>query len=661
MPIVSNQPRPRAHGYAVRLDDMLLKLATGPRRVLEQTFERLQAGRVDTAGNSEEMVSEFGQVFARNDFTGGEGLDRAHRRDNDETDLSRYWSSAGVDIVAPRGGQPAKLRLLRAGESFISTSNFAAPVAFDGKLFLRGGTNLNQLTEISTPTATPSVALSDPHDGESISVDTAPLEPAVLGNYLYVSLGTNGVHRRAKGASTWDHWSDVRLDRLWSVKNRLIGAYKGTLYEVRELATSETLFTLGSDTAGRWDMVADVGPVILASGSTVDSGSSVLHAFAPDDTGDLVIASQAVQPERELIADLVVVYGQIFYTTVPTMEGTAPGKLWTAGLGEGNTLADIQLLKDFSAMTGAHAELLSGRKLTADGTNVYIGAVDAVTTKPRLWRLDAITLGIHHYTDFSADDPVLVAYPPHPLFAFGRLFLADATGLHRVSTSAYVSSGYLITPLADFATATAKEWVGATLRSETVADGTEIELFYSTDPAAILDHEHPSWRRIKRLTGGVDDLESPIASATGVELAGMVRLITTDDTLTPAARGFAFRGFPGGSDMLLELPVDVSDLLERPGKSSVRAKGRGHRLYRTLLARQGDDAVLELLDLDITLRGMVQSVSTPIATRSTRGSQVFHTMISFRGRLLDNAGAAVSSGVLGTATLGMPPTMGTTS
>ena len=53
---------------------------------------------VNLKQNPEDITTNIGQIFSRSDFSGGQGLDSAHRRNNKENDVSRFFDSKGVDL-----------------------------------------------------------------------------------------------------------------------------------------------------------------------------------------------------------------------------------------------------------------------------------------------------------------------------------------------------------------------------------------------------------------------------------------------------------------------------------------------------------------------------------------------------------------------------------
>ena len=95
LPSTSNVNTPLAFGYQAQISDgitdILLRLAVAPGRELSITTAPLSAQQVNTAQVPEEFRAEFGQAFARADFSGGAGLDQAHQRIQGTNDFRRFF------------------------------------------------------------------------------------------------------------------------------------------------------------------------------------------------------------------------------------------------------------------------------------------------------------------------------------------------------------------------------------------------------------------------------------------------------------------------------------------------------------------------------------------------------------------------------------------
>ena len=129
LPNTGNVATPLAFGYQAQISDgvtdILLRLAVAPGRELSITTAPLSAQQVNTAQVPEEFRAEFGQSYARSDFSGGAGLDQAHKRNQGPNDFRRFFDSKGVDVFknANDKGQNYSLELHFDTELNKSSSN----------------------------------------------------------------------------------------------------------------------------------------------------------------------------------------------------------------------------------------------------------------------------------------------------------------------------------------------------------------------------------------------------------------------------------------------------------------------------------------------------------------------------------------------------------
>ena len=115
LPSPSNTSAPQSKGYEANLDDLLLRFAVGPGRQLNINTAPLQAQAIQTSETPEDFQQEFGQIYSRTDFSGGSGLDKAHKRNASEMDFSRFWDSNGIDVFSGKAvGQEYKVSLLNS-------------------------------------------------------------------------------------------------------------------------------------------------------------------------------------------------------------------------------------------------------------------------------------------------------------------------------------------------------------------------------------------------------------------------------------------------------------------------------------------------------------------------------------------------------------------
>lgn len=645
LPTTANTARPKSLGYGALLNDLYLRLAVVPGRELTIETAPLEAPKVSTAENPEDIRNDFGELFSRADFSGGEGLDIAHRRDASPLDSTRFWSSKGLSIAVDDASRLRRVRLLRTTANVEAAADTNLHLAFDGTaVYMAEGTTVRRTT---TPNAAvPVFADDDPHAGQA-AVTVSDL--ATVGRDVYAALGASGLHKRDGNTGVWTELTapgTFQPVKVWQAKGYLFAASgAGVLVRVN-LASGAIAQTLATLPAGRaWTALADAGAAVLAA---ADDG--YVYAYTDDGTGTLTLAGQSFVGPGEIPYALAAGHGPVFYGTRRSSGVGAVGRAWRAELDEANfVLTNSQLIRQWGHDNAAddtrdHAP----RAMMAARNSVYLGVDE--DDGAYLWRYDLTTTGRSRDLDAKAAGVVVDV-----LDAGDQLFFSVAGhGLRRESRTAYEAQGHLIGPLGDLFTSVEKPWVGGFLDHDEIASDTRVELYVTVDPAALDDPDSSSWRRVKNVTSGRDPTESPIPNLEGRYAAGMLKLYASADlTVTPAVRGFAFRAYPGEGDVLVDLPVNVSDQIEAPRRRRLRVKGAGRRVYERLRGQEGAYAELTLLHTDETLRGTVERVSTPIPALTARGSPTVVSMLRFRGRRVQMTGTSTSPAALGIGTLGI--------
>jgi hypothetical protein len=124
-----------------------------------------------------------------------------------------------------------------------------------------------------------------------------------------------------------------------------------------------------------------------------------------------------------------------------------------------------------------------------------------------------------------------------------------------------------------------------------------------------------------------------LVAATGRYLLAKLELASsTDQATTPTALAFAFRVLGTSEDEVIQIPVNVSDQIEIPHRKRLLVRGQGDLIWQALRAIQGEDVRLKILrPSPLEVRGVLESVSTPIPAISERGSTTLYCLLSVRG------------------------------
>lgn len=621
LPTKANASRPLAAGYDALIEygdtaeeSLYLRLAAGPQRQI--TFQTVQPEErgLDVSALPEDMRSESGQTFSRSDFTGGEGLDRAHRRGGTDRDWSRFWDSRNIDVTPSRSGEPAEVKLLHSASSLRSMAAGA-----DRGALVRVGTTLygiiasaTQVDRTANPTASSPTWTQESPGG---SGDIADL--AVLGDQVYAA--RDSIRVRSSGGS-WSLFTDLDADRLWGVKGRIIAAVGGQLYEARSGAgNSVLLHTLASGQS--WTDVIDAGAAILAGASNGE-----IYAFVDED-GELTLRGQTLI-EGEQITALGFGQGLVFVGTgEPTTGGGTIGRLWRFLL-IGLRLREGQVLRQWG--DGSETRNRAPHRIISTREAVWTGVIED-GTEAHLWRYHLETGGLVRDLVLGASARV------HGLVVIDNRVFANlwVNGLWREDTT-YASSGYLIGPLADFFNAARKAWVGARLQTGVLPTGTQVVLAYSTDSAAIEDPNHASWTDVITATPAAPgaSAEAPLTEVEARYLAGKLTLTPNGtSTATPSAISFAFRALALPSELDVILPVNISDRYERPFRKALTIDGLGVLIYSKLQELRGKAVTATLLRRPgEVVKGQIRDVLAPIPELPDRGSATVFAQVVIRGQ-----------------------------
>ena len=637
LPSPSNTSEPQAQGFEANLDDLFLRFAVGPGRQMQINTAPLQAQAIQTSETPEDFQQEFGQIYSRTDFSGGSGLDKAHKRNASEMDFSRFWDSNGIDVFSGKAvGQEYKVSLLNSTEEVTTSSetNLYAQ-QLDGTIFYADGAVLKKIT---TPLTGSTSTDGTPSAGNDIT------GLAIMGNQLFIV--ANGVVYQRTGAGTYGSYnSDNTYSRLWAAKGRLIASdTSGVLYEIEPSSASAGADnTIHSLRNGRsWTDVCDAGAVVLA---TADDG--YIYSLA-DESSNLTLKGQTFV-EGEIPNAIDAAQGLIFYGTYENTVSGKIGRLYRAEITNANSLyvlVNAQLIKQWGDGTTTLDQAPYSIISTRD--SIYTGIKDTAS-KTNLWRYYLPTGGIARDLEFAEGGIV------KGLTVFSDKLFATVSGggIYR-ETSNFVSSGYIITALGDFFTSEKKQWVGAKLNTQSVSSGS-VKLSTSTIAADISNPSATTWAEQVNINSGTGGEEEVMTLVSGRWIAGKIDITTDDQTQSPGLLSFAIRGFQLVNDLVVDIPVNISDQIERPFRKRIKVNGQGELVYQALRNKEGKNVQLEIYRPDTLLRGIIENVSSPIEEISPRGSVTTYCLVRFRGSKviqISTAGEGLGIALLGTGRLG---------
>ena len=633
LPSPSNTSAPESQGFEANLDDLFLRFAVGPGRQMNITTAPLQAQAIQTSETPEDFQQEFGQIFSRTDFAGGSGLDKAHQRNASPNDFQRYWDSKGIDVFSGKEvGQEYKVSLLHDTDEVQTTTGTNLYMQeLGGEIFYADGAVLKK---VSTPLTGSVSDDGTPSAGNNIT------GMAVLGSKLYL-VANGDIYVRNSAGSYATYNTHKTFDKLWSMKGRLVAsATNGELHEVAATSSPPTMKALPSGSS--WTDVADGGAVVLA---TADDG--YIYSFA-DESSTLTLKGQTFV-EGEVPNAIDAAQGLIFYGTYQNTASGKIGRLYVAEITNANNLyvlVNAQLIKQWGDGTTTLNQ--APYKIISTRDSIYTGIVDSAS-KTNLWRYYLPTGGIARDVEFAESGIV------EGLAVFSdRLFATvSGGGLYKESTN-YVSTGYVITPLADFFTSEKKQWVGAKLNTNVVTSGS-VKLFTSTIAGDINNPDAATWAEQVSIFSGTGGDEEVMTLVDGRWIAGKIEINTDDVTQSPEMLSFAIRGFQLVNDLVVDMPINISDQIERPFRKALRVQGQGDLVYQALRNKEGKNVQLEIFRPDTLLRGIIENVSSPIEEISPRGSVTMYCLVRFRGsKVVQTSTSGVGLGIelLGVGQLG---------
>jgi hypothetical protein len=621
----SNVRNPKRFGYDVRLDNIYLRSAISPGREMTIQSSDVQAGQaVNVKQNPEDFTSNLGRIYSRNKFDAGQGLDTAHRADGSEDDVNRFWDSKGIDVFHGDDETSYNIHLLYTTAaqslSFTASNNYLAQTT-NGNIYVTDGQTIRLYNGSSWSTIA-SGTTGATHNFTGI---------AAFGNKLYATTanGTSGSQLIYYNGSSWSVLTTAQsgsggLTGVYYVKNRLfITGNDGTaeyIWEKSPFDTWDNAWLADGDSivevepTHSFTNVIDGGAVVLAS-----STDGTVYSFKLT-SGVYVNQGQTAIPFEE-VHSIASAEGIVFIGTKEVARDV--GRLYRLELVNADdlyVLSNRQLIKEW-VISGIDT---TPKSMFVSRDSVYLGIREAVN-KVNLWRYylptgglarDLQTAGNGFVTGITQDD--------------GKFVIVSSGSDVYKETSTYESTGYLVLSAADFFTAESKQFVGAEISTLNLPDETNVSLMYSTKFEDLDDPEAATFTNAITQLGGTGDEEKQIAEVSRY-IVGKIVLNSTTGTNTPKVKSVQFRALARPELVVAQIPVNISDRVERPGRKAIKVKGLGETLYKSLRSKEGDSVTLELFEPAEVIKGVVEQISYPIQTNEAVGSDTQYAIITVRG------------------------------
>jgi hypothetical protein len=656
LPSPSNTNQPQAQGFEANLDDLFLRFAVGPGRQMQINTAPLQAQAIQTSETPEDFQQEFGQIYSRTDFRGGEGLDKAHRREGTPNDFQRFWDSKGINVFHADEDTSYSVKLLNDIEqktlTFSSDNNYLAQTT-NGYMYITDDTDVYQSTDEGvTWTAMTSTSISYTIHGI-----------AAFGNDLFVVAGDGSTNKQLLSyVQSTDTWTDESLGSSFIGYFTGIWFAKGGLFVSGKSTTAEYLWESSPFTKNFSGDFQSTSALVVTEPtheftSVIDAGAVVLAGHTDGNIYSLKIDGGTwslkgqTQISFEEIHSLAASEGLVFIGTRGFQSNT--GRFFTADLTVADNLyvlTNRQLVKQWD--NGVDQ---SPHSMFVTRDSVYMGIHESAT-ETNLWRYYLPTAGIARdisITHSSDSDAKMTGITLTGTTVPKFIAVVDGVGVFK-ETDTYVSTGYIISSLADFYTSEKKQWVGAKLNTNGVSSGT-VELATTTVPLDINDVNSPTWEPQISVASGTGGEEEVLELVQGRWMSVKLTITTSDSSQTPEMLSFAVRGFQLVNDLVVDMPINISDQVERPFRKALRVNGQGELIYQALRNKEGQNVQLEIFRPDTLLRGIIENVSSPVEEISPRGSVTTYCLVRFRGSKVistSSSGEGLGIGLLGVKRLG---------
>ncbi len=620
---------PKGLGYDIRLDLNLYRTAVGPGREMTIQSSNIEEGNINVKQNAEDFTSNLGRIYSRNNFGGGQGLDTAHRANGTPKDTTRFWDSKGVDVFHGDDETSYNVHLLHTTASknitFNGTNNYLAQTT-NGDLYVTDQAVIYKSTDFG-------VTWAEVNDASyvSLTINYNFTGAAAVGDQVYFTTAdeTSNSELIKYDGSTWSeestHYdSNGGLTGVWFSKGQLfISADDATVEKVFAVSPFEKTWTSSDLSSGaiitfedshHVSQVVDAGAVVLAASTNGDIYS------VKDVDGTMTLKGQTNIAFEE-VHSIAASEGIVFFGTKEKSRDV--GRFYRADLVVANdlyVLANRQLVKEW-VITNVDT---TPKHMFVSRDSVYCGIKESAS-ESYLWRYYLPTAG------FARDLEIGVAGFITGITQSDGKFVISVAGedIYR-ETSAYESEGYIMMLAADFFTAESKQFVGAEISTFDMTNDVSAELFYSTKFEALDNANDASFVRALTQSSGIGDEEKQIAELSRY-IIGKVVLKSGDGTDTPKIKSVQFRALARPELVVAQIPINISDRVERPNRKPIKVKGLGDTMYASLRNLEGTSVTLEIFNPGEIIKGVVERISYPIQADTEVGSVMQYAIITVRG------------------------------
>ena len=623
---------PKRKGYDFRIDDFLFRAAIGPNRQMSIESSDVRGQEIDVRQNAEDFTRNLGRIYSRNDFSGGSNLDIAHRRNGGANDITRFWDSKGIEVFGKDKGTSYDLQLLHttqitSGTTFSSSDDDNALVIVGTDIYISDDNVLKKSTDGGDNFTTVTTGLTAGYHIKGL---------AAHGDLLYITAnnGSAGeIESLTSGGTSTQKMSAAIYDKIFSVKGKFLVTIGNAIHQYDgDTTVGSAIVTLPSGQT--FTDVADVGAVILA---TATDGR--IYAIK-DVTGTFTVNGQTELSSNEIPTCVAEVQGEIFYGTkeVQTSASKVIGRLYRASITVANdlyVLANQQLIKEWNidSVTAQPMFLFTTRD------SVYTGKKES-SSDSYLWRYYLPSAGIARDLEFEAGGLIKgINKINEKLIA-----IVGGSGFYK-ETDNFKTEGYLISAAADFFTAEKKQFVEAQIETSNMVSGTSAELHISDNLESINDKDDSNWDLALNIISGEGTVTAQTNKVSRY-IAMKLVIKSADATRTPKVQAIQTRALARPELIVVQIPVNLSDRVERPFRKPITVKNLGETIYQSLKDKEGSSVTLELFDPAEVIRGVVESIQYPITGQLAEvGSVTQYAIITVRGTRQEVYGSVTSGNI----------------
>ena len=623
---------PKRKGYDFRIDDFLFRAAIGPNRQMSIESSDVRGQEIDVRQNAEDFTRNLGRIYSRNDFSGGSNLDIAHRRNGGANDITRFWDSKGIEVFGKDKGTSYDLQLLHTtqittGTAFSSSDDDNSLVIVGTDIYISDDNVLKKSTDGGDNFTTVTTGLTAGYHIKGL---------AAHGDLLYITAnnGSAGeIESLTSGGTSTQKMSAAIYDKIFSVKGKFLVTIGNAIHQYDgDTTVGSAIVTLPSGQT--FTDVADVGAVILA---TATDGR--IYAIK-DVTGTFTVNGQTELSSNEIPTCVAEVQGEIFYGTkeVQTSASKVIGRLYRASITVANdlyVLANQQLIKEWNidSVTAQPMFLFTTRD------SVYTGIKES-SSDSYLWRYYLPSAGIARDLEFEAGGLIKgINKINEKLIA-----IVGGSGFYK-ETDNFKTEGYLISAAADFFTAEKKQFVEAQIETSNMVSGTSAELPISDNLESINDKDDSNWDLALNVISGEGTVTAQTNKVSRY-IAMKLVIKSADATRTPKVQAIQTRALARPELVVVQIPVNLSDRVERPFRKPITVKNLGETIYQSLKDKEGSSVTLELFDPTEVIRGVVESIQYPITGQLAEvGSVTQYAIITVRGTRQEVYGSVTSGNI----------------